>query len=116
MSAELSPPAPKPADDRIRCDACPVMCYIRPGQAGACDRYANRDGELIRVDPHMIADVRADADNHLVLLHVTPGTPFVYYSGSAWDKGQGDFRTRKAWDAYAAGEKLDFGIPKERAR
>ena len=24
-----------PADDKIRCDACPVMCYIRPGSAGA---------------------------------------------------------------------------------
>ena len=42
------------ADDRIRCDACPVMCYIRPGQAGACDRYANDGGTLIRVDPHLI--------------------------------------------------------------
>jgi hypothetical protein len=26
---------------KIRCDACPVMCYIAPGQTGACDRYAN---------------------------------------------------------------------------
>ena len=37
--------------DKIRCDACPVMCYIRPGAAGACDRYANEDGKLVRVDP-----------------------------------------------------------------
>ena len=22
------------ADDKIRCDACPVMCYIKPGMAG----------------------------------------------------------------------------------
>ena len=29
------------ADDKIRCDACPVMCFIRPGMTGACDRYAN---------------------------------------------------------------------------
>ncbi len=36
---------------RIRCDACPVMCYIKPGKVGACDRYANHDGELVRVDP-----------------------------------------------------------------
>jgi hypothetical protein len=43
-----------PADDRIRCDACPVMCFIRPGQAGACDRYANHDGVLVRVDPHVV--------------------------------------------------------------
>ena len=37
--------------DKIRCDACPVMCYIAEGRAGACDRYANEDGELIRIDP-----------------------------------------------------------------
>jgi hypothetical protein len=43
-------------DDKIRCDACPVMCYIRPGMAGACDRYANHDGQLVRVDPHVLLD------------------------------------------------------------
>jgi len=41
-------------DDRIRCDACPVLCYIRPGLTGACDRYANDAGRLVRVDPHVI--------------------------------------------------------------
>ena len=35
----------------VRCDACPVLCRIRPGRAGACDRYANEDGKLLRVDP-----------------------------------------------------------------
>src|SRR3981189_3752291 len=39
------------ADDAIRCDACPVLCYIKPGRAGACDRYANADGQLVRLDP-----------------------------------------------------------------
>ncbi len=43
-------------DDKIRCDACPVLCYIRPGMTGACDRYANRDGELVRVDPHVLLE------------------------------------------------------------
>ena len=42
--------------DKIRCDACPVMCYIKPGAAGACDRYANHDGELVRVDPHIVLE------------------------------------------------------------
>ena len=42
--------------DKIRCDACPVLCYIRPGMTGACDRYANRDGQLVRVDPHVLLD------------------------------------------------------------
>jgi hypothetical protein len=41
---------------KIRCDACPVMCYINPGFTGACDRYANVAGELVRVDPHILLD------------------------------------------------------------
>ena len=35
-------------DDAIRCDACPVLCYIKPGRTGACDRYANDNGQLVR--------------------------------------------------------------------
>jgi 6-hydroxynicotinate reductase len=45
-----------PEDDAIRCDACPVLCYIKPGRLGACDRYGNRDGQLVRVDPHVVLD------------------------------------------------------------
>ncbi|HZE27563.1 MAG TPA: hypothetical protein VE083_09260 [Terriglobales bacterium] len=45
-----------PDDDAIRCDACPVLCYIKPGRLGACDRYANHDGQLVRVDPHVVLD------------------------------------------------------------
>jgi 6-hydroxynicotinate reductase len=45
-----------PDDDAIRCDACPVLCYIKPGRTGACDRYGNRDGQLVRLDPHVLLD------------------------------------------------------------
>src|SRR5882672_8461809 len=45
-----------PDNDAIRCDACPVLCYIKPGRAGSCDRYANSNGQLVRVDPHVILD------------------------------------------------------------
>jgi hypothetical protein len=38
-------------DEKIRCDACPVLCYIADGRTGACDRYANHGGELVRLDP-----------------------------------------------------------------
>jgi hypothetical protein len=38
----------------IRCDACPVLCRIRKGQSGACDRYANADGKLVRLDPLLV--------------------------------------------------------------
>jgi len=65
----------------------------------------------LRVDPAMIVDVKADADNHLVLLRVMPGKPFVYYSGSAWSLGNDAIRTRADWDAYARDAKLDFAIP-----
>jgi hypothetical protein len=41
---------------KIRCDACPVMCYIAEGRSGACDRYANVGGDLIRVDPLTIIE------------------------------------------------------------
>jgi hypothetical protein len=37
--------------EKIRCDACPVMCFIADGKSGACDRYANHDGNLVRLDP-----------------------------------------------------------------
>ena len=36
---------------KIECNACPVLCQISEGRAGACDRYANRGGVLVRVDP-----------------------------------------------------------------
>ncbi len=39
------------AGDKIECNACPVLCQISPGRAGACDRYANHAGTLVRVDP-----------------------------------------------------------------
>ncbi len=56
--------------EKIRCDACPVMCYIADGRSGACDRYANEGGELVRVDPLVILE-RADQ-----------AVPFV---GDDWD-------------------------------
>jgi hypothetical protein len=40
----------------VRCDACPVLCRIRPGRAGACSRYANQDGALVRTDPLVLME------------------------------------------------------------
>ena len=52
--------------DKIRCDACPVMCYIAPGQAGACDRYANVDGRIVRCDPLTVLDRTVQAGGAVV--------------------------------------------------
>jgi 6-hydroxynicotinate reductase len=54
------------SDDKVRCDACPVACYIRPGMAGACERYANRDGKLVRVDPHLLLQRTVEQGGELV--------------------------------------------------
>ncbi|MBV9567330.1 MAG: 6-hydroxynicotinate reductase [Hyphomicrobiales bacterium] len=44
----------------VRCHACPVLCRIRPGRAGACSRYANEDGCLVRTDPIVLTRRVAD--------------------------------------------------------
>ena len=53
---------PKPV--KIRCDACPVMCFIADGKSGACDRYANHAGELVRLDPLTVIQSGAKAVRH----------------------------------------------------
>ena len=62
------------ADGIVRCDACPVLCRIRSGRAGACSRYANEDGRLVRTDP-------------VVLLHKTldEGGKLVRFEAGEWD-------------------------------
>lgn len=66
------------APDKIRCDACPVLCFIAEGRAGACDRYANVGGVLTRLDP-------------LVVLERQRGTgEAVGFLGQDW---QGDLAT-----------------------
>lgn len=42
--------------EKIRCDACPVLCFIAEGRNGACSRYANDNGELIRLDPLTVVE------------------------------------------------------------
>ncbi len=54
------------APDKIRCDACPVMCYIAPGQTGACDRYANAAGRIVRTDPVVMLTHALDVGHRIV--------------------------------------------------
>lgn len=50
----------------INCDACPVLCRIREGRSGACDRYANMAGTLTRVDPLVVLQATKARDGKLV--------------------------------------------------
>src|SRR5438477_4386920 len=56
FSARASQESSVADNDVIRCDACPVLCYIKEGRTGACDRYGNQDGQLVRLDPHVVLD------------------------------------------------------------
>ena len=39
------------SENKIECNACPVLCQISEGRTGACDRWGNFGGVLTRVDP-----------------------------------------------------------------
>ncbi len=52
--------------DKIRCDACPIRCFIRPGRTGACDRYGNVDGVLVRMDPVTVLERQREAGKPVV--------------------------------------------------
>ena len=77
-------------EEKIRCDACPVLCYIAEGRSGACDRYANDKGRLVRLDPltvietteqklvPFLGDDAADWDGDIV--HA--GQPFITAVGA----------------------------------
>ena len=54
------------ASEKIRCDACPVMCYIAPGMTGACDRYANAAGRIVRTDPVILLSNTVESGGRVV--------------------------------------------------
>ena len=62
----------------VRCDACPILCRIKPGKPGACDRYANEDGVLVRTDPLVLTERALEA-----------GAPVVPFAGEALDDWDG---------------------------
>ncbi len=69
---------------KVECNACPVLCRIGDGRSGACDRYANRDGRLIRVDPVVLLRKSLLTDGSAVVPFATTedGTTS---DASAWD-------------------------------
>ena len=58
--AALAQVRAKAGEGIVVCDACPVLCRIRPGKTGACDRYGNVDGKLARLDPFVVAQRTID--------------------------------------------------------
>ena len=75
---DIHDPGARQVGEKIRCDACPVMCYIAEGRSGACDRYANRNGRIVRLDPLVILEHAAEEGKPLV--------PFAA-EGEHWNGG-----------------------------
>ena len=67
-------PAEAAAIGKIICNACPVLCNISAGRSGACDRYANVDGILTRLDPLVLTASTVDEAGELVA-----------FGGKPWD-------------------------------
>jgi len=61
-------------DGIIRCDACLVLCRIKPGKAGACARYANDDGVLVRCDNLLLTQRVVEQQGRV-----------VSFAGGEWD-------------------------------
>ncbi len=76
-----APRSERMAGDKVECNTCPVLCQISDGRTGACDRYANVGGVLVRVDPvvflRRVSEDRrgalADASNELVPFEPSSG-------------------------------------------
>lgn len=72
------------AAGKIECNACPVLCQIAEGRVGACDRYANSGGTLVRVDPVvMLRRTVQQAHPKLVRFAGRPALPAGAASGNA---------------------------------
>src|SRR5690606_33886859 len=59
-------PGERQVAEKLRCDACPVMCYIAEGRTGACDRYGNFGGRITRCDPVTILEHAGEEGTEIV--------------------------------------------------
>jgi hypothetical protein len=74
---ETHDPGAKTQGEKLRCDACPVMCYIADGRTGACDRYGNFGGRIVRCDPVVVLE-QVESDGGEVV-------PFLEGAEESWD-------------------------------
>jgi hypothetical protein len=75
----------------------------RPGNVG--DNGFN--GTALIVNPAQFLRYAQTENDHLALIKVTPGIPFVYYAGACWSKGP-DFHVPEHWDMYINNFHTDY--------
>ena len=83
------PRSDRMAVDKVECNACPVLCQISVGKTGACDRYANDGGTLIRVDPVVLLRRTLDQDEPVIV-------PFARHADV--DRASDDVVDNGAWN------------------
>jgi hypothetical protein len=74
FSERAAPRSERMAATKIECNACPVLCQISAGRSGACDRYANANGVLVRVDPVVLLDRSARTDGEMLPFATEPSS------------------------------------------
>ncbi|MBY4599060.1 6-hydroxynicotinate reductase [Ottowia caeni] len=92
LGAKAPPRNERMATGKVECNACPVLCQIAESRSGACDRYANEAGVLVRVDPVVLLR-RTLAEGEQVLVpfarHLEgeePGSnPSATHQAPVWD-------------------------------
>lgn len=100
----------RPVVAKVECNACPVLCQISEGRTGACDRYANRAGTLVRVDPvvllrrAMAGDATGPASPALLVPFHRPGAG----KSDAADAGDEPNAANAAAEATAANATPDW--------
>lgn len=53
-----------PDEDSIKCTHCPVNCTVPEGKTGACTRYTNKDGQLVRNRKLVVDAVTKTGEKH----------------------------------------------------
>jgi pyruvate formate lyase activating enzyme len=67
------------ADGRVRCELCPRLCRIQPGQRGLCFVRANFEGALVLTTYGRSSGFCVDPIEKKPLNHFLPGTPVLSF-------------------------------------
>jgi pectinesterase len=98
-------PSPRPLQQAIgikKASGADVSTRKDAGILRTWEAFANNNGNVgcgVVADPRDVADAPELDGNILLVTRVAGGTPAVYWSGTAWDRG-GNVTTAATWDAY----------------
>lgn len=104
------PRSERMAGNKIECNACPVLCQITEGRSGACDRYANVDGTLVRVDPVVLLRKTLDSGEGAIVPFSGRPRPDSGEDGKNSQNSQNSSVTDWDGDLLRAGEVFVTGV------